>query len=138
MMDTGAPGCNVNVNGGTDCGYNVDTSTSELAHMYHVTLGNKSKANTLGQPQAGFGLTNSGPFVIPDSYFWTSLEYAPRTSLAWDFEVVLGQQVTKNKTNDLYAWVVRDGDVAAVPEPESWALALAGLGIAGLASRRKF
>jgi hypothetical protein len=36
-----------------------------------------------------------------------------------------------------YAWAVRDGDVAAVPEPETYALMLAGLGLVGFMARRK-
>ena len=38
MIDTGASGCDFSYAGGTDCGYNVDTATSEIAHLFHVTL----------------------------------------------------------------------------------------------------
>ena len=47
MIDTGAPGCDFSLAGGTDCGYNMQTKTgttvfSEMAHLYYVTLGNKA------------------------------------------------------------------------------------------------
>ena len=39
IVDTGSPGCDFSYSG-TDCGYNVDTSTSELASLWYDTLGN--------------------------------------------------------------------------------------------------
>jgi len=38
---------------------------------------------------------------------------------------------------ETYAWAVRDGDVAAVPEADTWAMLLAGLGLVGAAARRR-
>ena len=35
VTDAGSPGCNV-AYGGTDCGFNVVTSTGEMAHMYYL------------------------------------------------------------------------------------------------------
>ena len=40
-FDTGTPGC-ANLLQGGECGSNVDPASSELAHMFHVTLGNIS------------------------------------------------------------------------------------------------
>lgn len=45
--DTGIPGCNF-AYFGTDCGYNVDLSTGEMAHMFYSTLGNTSAYGTSG------------------------------------------------------------------------------------------
>lgn len=39
VTDTGTPGCNFAYSG-TDCGYNVDTATGEMASMFYDTLGN--------------------------------------------------------------------------------------------------
>ncbi len=47
VTDTGTPGCNFAYTG-TDCGYNVDLSTGEMAHMFYSTLGNTSHYNTSG------------------------------------------------------------------------------------------
>jgi hypothetical protein len=39
---------------------------------------------------------------------------------------------------DNYAWPVRTGDVAApIPEPETYAMMLAGLGLLGVMTRRR-
>jgi hypothetical protein len=67
MVDTGAPGCDFSHAGGTDCGYNAQTASSELAHLYYVTLGNLAycppgDAACAGGPQLGWGLTNTGGF----------------------------------------------------------------------------
>ena len=58
MTDTGAPGCDFSY-GGTDCGFNPDTSSNEMASLFFITLGNKSIYNTSGAEQAGWGLTNT-------------------------------------------------------------------------------
>jgi PEP-CTERM motif len=133
MMDTGVPGCEWRDVGGTDCGANVDTSSSELAHLYYVTLGNKSYFDAARNYQPDFGLQNTGPFSYmgpgPVGY-WSGVEYAPDTRDAWVFIMDDGRQFNDSKTREFVAWAVRPGDVAAVPEPSAYALALAGLGVA--------
>lgn len=138
MVDTGTPGCNSGYNG-TDCGYNVSTSTSEMAHMFYVTLGNKADNDTSGNPQSGWGLTNTGPFKNVQSYgYWSGVEYATDTGRAWRFGTYAGYQYANDKYWEFSVWAVRPGDVAAaVPEPSSYALALVGLAVAGLARRRR-
>ena len=44
---TGTSGCNFAYTG-TDCGYNVNTSTGEMAHMFYTTLGDKAFCTTSG------------------------------------------------------------------------------------------
>ena len=125
-------------NSGTDCGYNVTVANSELAHLFYVTLGNRSTVAPGGGGQAGGGLTNTGPFsnVFTGDY-WTGTSYAPDAqNQAWFFNTGAGLQMNTQKTFTLAAWAVHNGDVAApVPEPQTWALAL--LGLAGLAWRAR-
>jgi MYXO-CTERM domain-containing protein len=130
--------------GGTDCGYNVDTGSSELAHMYYVTLGNLAfcppgDADCNPAPQAGWGLTNTAEFLdMQSSFYWSGTEYAPDRSSAWTFNTSFGFQGVEDKGNALYAVAVRPGDVAAaVPEPQTFALALAALAALRLARRRR-
>lgn len=137
LVDTGTPGCSWGYSG-TDCGYNVSTNTSELAHMYYVTLGNKAYYDTSGRAQSGWGRANTGPFKnIQGLDFWIGVEYAPNAGYAWGFETGYGGQNRYGKGNELFAWAVRSGDVAAVPESQTYALVLAGLVVAGGAVRRR-
>ncbi len=140
VTDTGTPGCNPAYTG-TDCGYNVDTSTSEMAHMFYTTLGNKALYDTSGGgPQPGWGLTNTGPFSnVQSSYYWSATEYAPSTGSAWYFSTNYGNQNWANKTFSYYAWAVHSGDVGAptVPVPAAvWLFGSGLLGLIGIARRK--
>ena len=149
MTDYGGDGCTVFSyagGAGIDCGYNVDTSGSEMAHLFYVTLGNLAfcpagdpTCNSF-QGQAGFGLLNVGDFLnMQSNLYWSGTEYAPSTSLAWDFNTDDGNQSVGGKGSGLYAMAVRPGDVLAaqVPEPESLLLALTALAALGLVRRRR-
>jgi len=116
VLDSGPSGCDF-AYFGTDCGYNVDTSTSPLAHMFYVTLGNKAYYDTSGMaPQPGWGLTNTARFAnLKNDVYWTLTEYRPNTAGAWYFDFSVGAQGTHLKPTELYAWAVHPGDVGALP-----------------------
>ena len=139
VTDTGTSGCNYAFTG-TDCGYNVNTATGEMAHMFYTTLGDKAYYNTSGVAQAGYGLTNSGPFSnVQAVNYWSATEYAPSTSYAWLFSFYDGVQYDFVKSNSYYAWAVHSGDVGASTVPVPATLWLFGSGLAGLIgfARRK-
>jgi len=137
VTDTGTSGCDYAYTG-TDCGYNVDLSTGEMAHMFYSTLGNTGSYNTSGVPTgcSGFSpycLTNPGPFSnLQPYYYWSGTTYAPSTNLVWSFNFNDGSQYVSNKSDVYYAWAVHSGDIgSAVPVPAAaWLFggALAGLG----------
>lgn len=123
---------------GTDGGWRdgAGNPVSEMGHMYYVNLGNlvfctPNDADPSDcSPQTGFGLNNtsftdglSGDIVsflnIQTVSYWSSSE-------PWSFFFGSGLQgPIANKYQDPFSWAVRDGDVSAVPEPTT--LALAGI-----------
>ncbi len=139
-IDTGTPGCNYSNTGGTDCGYNVDTTTGELANLYYNVLGNLAFYDTSGNPaQAGWGLQNTGPFSnVQSYYYWSATEYAPNRNDAWGFYMGTGYQSYPNKDLSYYGWAVQSGDVSAVPVPAAvWLFGSGLLGLLGIAKRKR-
>ena len=115
--------------GTSDIGFNISapgtmyagSTGSEMAHLFHITLGNigycgpsNSTEFTCNGRQAGSGLTNSGPFSNIRSYFyWSATEYPPSTHVAWLFGFHDGEQTTGGTGIGFtfHAWAVHDGDV---------------------------
>jgi hypothetical protein len=122
----------------TPCGYNVDTASSELAHLYHVALGNLSRYDAAGQERGvEAGLTNTGSFLdLQAGGYW--LADVMDSEAAWRFDTFDGVQDVTFKDLPFHAIAVRDGDVLAVPEPQAAHMALTGLVALGwLMNRRR-
>lgn len=125
--------------GSTDHGYNG--TSSELAHMFYVTLGNKGYYDTAGHSQSGWGLVNTADFLdVQADNYWSGTVDAPGSDTAWYFGAWNGRQGEDEKRYELYVWAVRDGDVSAqnaVAEPGSALLAGAALAVLGLTRRQR-
>ncbi len=148
-------GCDYSVTGGTDCGYNIDTSTSELAYMWYNILGNTPFFDVNGIEQANWGLNNTGAdgvnfsniqsdLLAPStSFYWTRTEYASSAtstlrSSAWTFNSDWGMQNFNAKEQDYFAWAVRSGDVTVVPVPAAvWLFGSGLIGLIGIARRKR-
>jgi len=127
-IDINNDGCNFSYDG-TDCGYNVDTTTGELANLYYNVLGNLSFFDTSGRGfQSGYGLTNTGPFInVLEFSYWTATETGTFNRAAWSFNMSGGHQNTGSKLGSGWTWAVHDGDVSAVPVPAAAWLFFSGL-----------
>ncbi len=103
----------------------------EMGHLWYVELGNKADEY----------ISNTGGFDFQHqiSYdYWESTEHPSIPSAACSFNLFVGlQHCSGGKTNQLYAIVVRDGDVAAVPEAETYVMLVAGLMALTLVGRRR-
>ena len=125
---------------GTACGYNVDTSTSEMAHMFYITLGNKAYYDTSGVwPQEGWGLTNTGPFTnLQSNLYWSGDGESFGCGIfsfcgaAWGFSFYGGRQDYYDVNEQFYVWYVHSGDVGAAVVSLPTAVWLFGSGLLGL------
>jgi hypothetical protein len=132
--------------GSTDAGYNITSPHSELSYMYYVNLGLKAWASPSLTLQPDFGIFRNGTYVGQANVglvnhlqvdYWSGTAYSARS--AWSFGSGFGIQGWFPQDFELYAWAVRPGDVAtvAVPEPETYAMLLAGLGLLGAGAKRR-
>lgn len=128
--------------GATDEGYNIVSPNSEMSYMYYVNLGldgwylpsgvkQSTPFGVLGTTSAVWqGQADIGLFRNIQSYiYWSNTEGAAYSDRGgWIFATAEGNQRDGFPHPDsAFVWAVRDGDVAPVPEPGSWAMLLLGL-----------
>lgn len=138
---------NLENNGSTDDGQNITSPHSELSYMYHINLGLKSYYSPTGAQQVDFGVFGNGTSFgqadiglvknLQSWIYWISMANAPiPADYAPSFSTMTGHQGYFYQPVEMYAWAVRPGDVAApIPEPEAYALLLAGLSILGFVTK---
>jgi hypothetical protein len=128
---------------GANTGFNVDPTTSELAHLFFVTLGNSARYDIYGNatPEGKVGFTNAGEFLglAPGSSLWSETPYSLDNSSNWYFkggDGLLGVQA--QFSSGIGAVAVHDGDVGVslVPELSTTSMLLLGIGVTAIAIRR--
>lgn len=136
--DVGNDGCNYKKGGGgLDCGFLPDPTSSEMAHLYYVTLGNTGVTDDQGSPDDS--IWNTGDFVdMRRNVYWSNL-YMSDPTTGWGFSNYFGYQGPYAVDYRGRAYAVHDGDVAvsAVPEPASAWLMLCGLAALGTIVTKK-
>jgi hypothetical protein len=121
--------------------YGVNCTGGELSGLFVTDLGNKANESVLIQTgDTPMQIANLALFSnVQSNAYWSGTELAPNpASAAWLFNTSYGFQGPDFKSMALYAVAVRPGDVAAsVPEPQTWAMMLLGLGAVLLARRKR-
>ncbi|MCA1977614.1 MAG: DUF1566 domain-containing protein [Thiobacillus sp.] len=127
----------VSYDGSTDASYNYTSLSKEMAYLFHVTLGNASRYDTTGAVSGCYVVDvdhcfdHQGPFTNLEFpyFYWNDAAYAPTPAEAWAAVLDRGSFGTQTTNQEHRAWVVSDGDVGAVPEPETYVFFLTGLGM---------
>ena len=125
----------LNQDGSGPCeGFNC--GNSEMGHMFYSNMGAVADRSIL----SGTNASNLALFSNLKSFaYWFGTAQALRPAVnAWVFSTREGMQGFSHQPNEYAAWAVRDGDAAApIPEPDTYAMMLAGLGLLGLVARRR-
>ena len=100
-----------------------------MGRLFYSELGGVAGQSITLTHNANYNLFSN---VLAD-YYWSGTEYAPNTIFAWGITFNDGFQGANYKYDGSYALAVSPGDVAAVPEADTRAMLLAGLGLVGAA-----
>jgi hypothetical protein len=117
--------------GSAVCG-GFNCTKSELGHMFYTNMGATAGQSIL----AGTNTANLQLFTnLAQNSYWFGESFPGY--YAWELSEYGRQFVVLDEVAGHFAWAVRSGDVAAVPEVSTWAMLMAGLALVGAAARRR-
>lgn len=109
---------------------------SAMGHLFYDELGGVGGTTPL------YAVHNENYSLFqnfePHAY-WSSTEYPTAfisLPAAWTFTFGYGGQASDYQSIHHFALAVHDGDIAAIPETDTWAMLLVGLGMVGAMARR--
>lgn len=107
---------------------------SELGHLFYSELGGVDSTSIAFKHNANYSLFKN----LRSSQYWSGTPYTGGLyNYAWAFDFGMGYLYQATYDISFYVLPVIPGDVAAVPEPETYAMMLAGLVLVGAAARRR-
>ena len=117
----------------------LNCSGSEMGHLFYNELGGMANQDIATTHNTNYSLFKN--FQSHGFVYWSGTAAGSEgTGSTWEFDFGKGAQFSGRNGNGAFMLAVRPGDVlAAVPEPSTYALMLAGLAVlgAGAATRRK-
>lgn len=107
---------------------------NEMGYMFYYNLDGNFGDDKTGTQTAVGGEELTGIHAR----HWSGTDYDSGSARGFDFSEGC-PCIISHQNNGTFAWAVRDGDVgiAQVPEPDTYALMLAGLGLLGFMARRR-
>ncbi|MDH4235113.1 MAG: DUF1566 domain-containing protein [Gallionella sp.] len=120
---------------GSSISYGYNCTGSEMGHLFYNELGGTADSSILSSSDPDLALFQN----VHPRYYWSGTEFLLGPGWAWFFRANEGTLSAYDKSAFFSAWAVRDGGapVSAVPEPETYTMLLAGLGLLSFAARRR-
>jgi len=106
---------------------------SEMGHLFYNELGGTEFNSILSSSDPDLALfTNIQQVYLFDEYWSGTTDYIHmdyQNAVAFAFRFFDGFPDEAYKSYNFSAWAVHDGDVAAIPEPETYAMMVLGLAV---------
>lgn len=131
----------VSYDGSSECGYNINDTRNELAHLFYSSLANQSSYDINGNPNSPPPIAYRPFLTVSNSRYWTGNGlpplFGPGQAFSFDFSSGLKEWDSKYEPYyKTFVWAVRDGDVSSIPETGTFKMMLFGAVLLLLGSLR--